>query len=66
MFFIFSIFRKQKIIHKEDLEINNEITARQKMSALAIKNNYFNYLGNKFKTYKNITETNNIQESEES
>ena len=51
---------------EELLKINNEIIAKQKMSALAIKNNYFNYLGNKFKTYKNITETNNIQESEES
>jgi phosphoglycerol transferase MdoB-like AlkP superfamily enzyme len=28
----------------ELLEINQEITLRQKMSALAIKNNYFNYL----------------------
>jgi len=36
---------------EELIEINNEITTRQKMSALAIKNNYFKYLNNATQEY---------------
>lgn len=42
---------------EELVSINNEITTRQKMSALAIKNNYFNYLNNKFIKYNNAQQT---------
>ena len=40
---------------EEMIAINSEITTRQKMSALAIKNNYFNYLFNAMKKYQ-VTE----------
>ena len=36
----------------EILAINQEISMRQKMSALAIKNNYFKYLNNGLEKYK--------------
>jgi hypothetical protein len=38
----------------ELIAINKEITTRQKMSALAIKNDYFNYLGNAFTKYSTV------------
>src|SRR5574344_505346 len=55
---------------EELININNEITTRQKMSALAIKNNYFNYLNNALIKYKEeqatttTTTTTNIQKEE--
>lgn len=39
-------------LDEEILEINNEITLRQSMSALAIKNDYFNYLNKKITAEK--------------
>ena len=39
---------------EELIKINTEINLRQKMSALAIKNNYFKYLGNGIKKYQAI------------
>lgn len=58
---------------EEILEINNEINIRQSMSALAIKNDYFNYLNKKITAEKNKLEaststavtTDIIKESEE-
>lgn len=41
---------------EEMIAINNEIITRQKMSALAIKNNYFNYLFKAMDKYKTIDE----------
>lgn len=38
---------------EELININNNIEAMQKMSAIAIKNNYFNYLSNQFINYEN-------------
>lgn len=49
---------------EELLAINQEITTRQKMSALAIKNNYFNYLGKGLKKYQAIIDEENIQVEE--
>ncbi len=46
---------------EELISINNEINTRQKMSALAIKNNYFKYLDNNLKHYKSLL---SIQEEE--
>ena len=40
---------------EELLAINSEINTRQKMSALAIKNDYFNYLFKERSKYVNIT-----------
>ena len=37
---------------EEILEINNDITIKQKMSSLAIKNNYFKYLNDGLEKYK--------------
>ena len=37
---------------EEILEINKDITTKQKMSSLAIKNNYFKYLNNGLEKYK--------------
>lgn len=45
--------------------INNEINTRQNMSALAIKNNYFNYLFKKIDKYnESIKESENFEEIE--
>ncbi len=44
---------------EELIKINTEINLRQKMSALAIKNNYFKYLGNGIKKYQAIIEEEN-------
>ncbi len=61
----------------ELMDINNEINARQKMSALAIKNDYFKYLDKGLKRYEeelnkqnnesveNSDESNGLKESEE-
>ena len=43
---------------QEIVEINNEISLRQKMSSLAIKNNYFKYLFEGLDKYKIIDTTN--------
>lgn len=45
-----------KYSNDELKNINQEIKTRQKMSASAIKSNYFNYLGNGLKKYKNEIE----------
>lgn len=50
---------------EEELKlINAEITTRQKMSALAIKNNYFKYLNNALKKYEKVEETNEVDINE--
>ncbi len=50
---------------EEELKlINAEITTRQKMSALAIKNNYFKYLNNALKKYEKVEETNEVEINE--
>lgn len=49
----------------ELLEINAEITTRQKMSALAIKNNYFKYLNNGINKYKEIIESEKVNTTSE-
>ena len=57
--------------NEELMQINNEIITRQKMSALAIKNNYFKYLNNGINKYKELIEQENnkedviVEESEE-
>lgn len=43
--------------NEELININNEITLRQQMSALAIKNNYFSYLNNALMSYNTIETT---------
>ena len=43
--------------NEEIVAINNSIQTKQKMSASAIKNNYFKYLNNALEKYKNIPET---------
>ena len=43
--------------NEEIVAINNSIQTKQKMSASAIKNNYFNYLNKALKKYKSIPET---------
>ena len=48
--------------NEELMQINNEIITRQKMSALAIKNNYFKYLNNGINKYKEIIEQENNKE----
>lgn len=53
--------------NEELLAINNEITTRQKMSALAIKNNYFENLNDKIIAYNNsITTTATVAANTES
>ena len=42
----------EKYTDKELMYINQEISNRQKMSASAIKSNYFNYLGDSLKKYQ--------------
>lgn len=42
--------------NEEIVDINEEINLKQKMSALAIKNNYFNYLYKGLKKYKMATQ----------
>ncbi len=50
---------------EEELKlINAEITTRQKMSALAIKNNYFKYLNNALKKYEKVEETDEVDINE--
>lgn len=43
--------------NEEIVAINNSIQTKQKMSASAIKNNYFNYLNKALEKYKSIPET---------
>lgn len=49
---------------EELLAINNEIIMRQKMSALAIKNDYFNYLNKKIVSYNTMI-AQDVKEDEE-
>ena len=48
--------------NEELININNEINTRQKMSALAIKNNYFKYLGSGLDKYKEIINKQKLEE----
>ena len=43
--------------NEEIVAMNNSIQTKQKMSASAIKNNYFNYLNKQLEKYKEIPET---------
>lgn len=47
--------------NEEIVSINKEISNRQKMSALAIKNNYFKYLGEGLEKYQPVKEENEEQ-----
>ncbi|MDD4406819.1 MAG: LTA synthase family protein [Bacilli bacterium] len=55
--FINSINNDNTYNNEELIQINYEINLKQKMSSLAIKNNYFNYLENGLKKYPIIAET---------
>lgn len=55
--FINSINNDFTYNNEELIQINYEINLKQKMSSLAIKNNYFNYLENGLKIYLKIEET---------
>lgn len=48
--------------NEEIMEINNSIQTKQKMSALAIKNNYFKYLGEALEKYKTTDSLKNGRE----
>lgn len=52
--FIKSIFEDKTYTNEELREINNEINLKQKMSSLAIKNNYFDYLKKGLDKYPKI------------